>query len=248
MKSAIKLTEFKKIPSYTILLSVICFSIIVSLVFISFNKRQISERKYTPLSSFSCDNIHTSILPPAASNYTIIAQSTSPDGTKQVTFKSSREETFQPKGAKDKVQYIWQKVVLTGTAVSHPIDLVNQQVFGYASGNDFNSVSWSPDSRYFYYLKSSIHGGNVLIFRTDGAQFSNKRCYLIGTDLTTGAKHDDNGIDTPYSFDLIGEIKWLNNSQIQFHTSPDLPPGTNFGSKLKYLLDVEKETLQSSRL
>jgi len=143
---------------------------------------------------------------------------------------------------------LWQKAVLTGSAVSHPIDLVNTPgAFTENVGNNI-IIRWSPDSRYFYTIKAEIHGDNITVFRTDGAKFANGKCYLIGTSISSNPDHTDYGFDTPYSFDLMGDIKWLNNSQIQFITVPDLPP-TIYGTanqKSKFILDLEKETLQSS--
>jgi len=250
MKSMLKLAGFRKIPSYAILLSVICFLILASLFVIGFNKQQKNKGKYTQLSSFSCANTPSRFPPPADSSYVKIdGYSTSPDGTKQITVKSANIEVTTVNGKLEVNGYNpWQKAVLTGTAISHPIDLVNTPGAFTDNVGIKPTIAWSPDSRYFYTIKHGFKGDNITVFRTDGAKFSNGKCYLIGTSISSNSDHTDYGFDTPYSFDLMGDIKWLNNSQIQFITVPDLPP-TIYGTgnqKRKYILDLEKETLQSS--
>jgi len=248
MKPAIKFSRFRKIPLYAILFSVICFLILASLVFIGFNKQQKNKEKYKQLSSFSCANTHSRFPPPSDGSYVKIdGYSTSPDGTKQITVKSANLEVTTINGKLEVNGYNpWQKAILTGTAVSHPIELVNTPgSFMDNVGNNF-IISWSPDSRYFYTIKPAFKGNDIIVFRTDGAKFSTGKCYLDGANLPSNTDYDLNSL---YTFGDIGDIKWLNNSLIQFITVPDVSPGffTSFlTQKRKYILDLEKETLESS--
>jgi len=249
MNSAKKFIRLKNIPSHKNLILAICFLLLASLIFIGFRKQQRDGEKYTQLSSFSCSNIQSASLPPVDNTYTLDTQSTSPDGTKQITVKTYKKKEaidVDPREGKYQQYYTWQKAILTGTAVSHPIELVNEE----GNFSDEFIITWSPDSRYFYTIKHGIHGDNIVVFRTDGAKFSSGKCYLVGTAIASRTNRPDYGINTPYWFDVISDSRWLNNSQIHFLTVPDIvfPPGITspFTQKRKYRLDVEKETLQSS--
>lgn len=117
----------------------------------------------------------------AISTEVIVSSQVSPDGTKKIVMKATRNpdntltydfSVSDGEGANE--QYIFTNTVDSSKSMTIP----------------FNT--WSPDNKYFFIQENVGNNKNIFVFNTLGSQFEGAEAYLDATDLFKRANTGNN--------------------------------------------------------